>query len=239
VAIGYRGDKRLSLESELAHNFEYTLRAERSAGTAIVDLHWHALSDFHHRAGDEHAWRGAREVRFEGQRVLVPSREFSLLHLAAHHHQHAFSVPRILQDLTRAYAAWESVIARDHFLALGRALGLAATWDFVAGVAEQVAGLSPTAPRFGSTRARVALRAAECAPQGLDAFSVRRAYPLYRHMLIAAALGDPRTVPRFVLHNLFPTRERLATLPDDDGTSPLALRYARRWTRPLRRVLGA
>lgn len=230
-ALGYRGHETLTLESELRNNFEYTFRRRTRGEVGIVDLHWRALSDVRHCGDDAAVWEKTRDVEFEGQTVHVPSREFALLHLAAHYQQHSFSVPRILRDLAAAYHAWSPELDHHHFTSLAKRLGVCAAWDWAVYVAQTHAGLGVAAPTFGSRRAR-------WWASRLDVASLAqpREYPLYRHMLVAASLGDLRVVPRYLARNLLPSTERLAATQGPDAAASLPLRYVTRLANPFRRA---
>ena len=220
---------------ELRRTNQYAMRLRLPTGAvAHAELHRTAFHPAFFAAPEEIEWKHTQPFRLHGATVRVFDEPLTLLHLAAHFAQHACSEAWILRDVAAAWNTWHRDIDRDALLGLARDTGTAAVLEFALRAAEELDLLVAPAPRMASRRVAVLRRL----------LPTRRLFeprpdPDHRRMMLVFLLTGLRRAPRYFLHSMFPTVERMSVIYGRPTSGWLYLRYATRPFRALRRALRA
>jgi hypothetical protein len=223
----------LVLRKELrrTNQHEMVLRPP-AGGLAHAELHWAAFYPDFSDVPEEIEWGHTEPFRLNGVTLKVFDRPLTLLHLAAHFAQHAFSEGWILRDVAAAWNTWHREIDRDELLRLARDTGTEHVLEFALRAAEDLDLLVAPAPRTCSRRATL-LRRLLPTRRLFEA----RPNPDHRRRMLVFLLTGLRRVPRSLVCGMFPTIEHMSAIYDRPITGWLYLRYATRPFRALRRAL--
>jgi hypothetical protein len=203
-----------------------------SGAAAYAEVHWRAFHPWFFDVAEEVEWRHTEPFTLQGVAVSVFDPPLTLLHLAAHFAQHGFSEAWILRDVAAAWNTWHRVLDGDALLALARETGTVSVLDFALSAATDLELLAAPAPAIGDRRAAVLRRL----------LPARRLFeprprPDHRRNLLVLLLTGLRRTPRYLVHGLFPTIERMSATYGEPVSARLYLRYAGRPLRALRRAL--
>ena len=200
------------------------------AGAA--DLHWRAFHPWFFDVPEAVEWAHARPFQVNGLTVKVFDEPLTLLHLAAHFAQHAFSEAWILRDVATAWNVWHRDLDGDELRRLARDTGTAHVLEFALRAAEDL-GLLVAPPPPASSRRVAALRRVLPARRLFEP----RPDPDHRRNLLVFLLTGLRQAPRYLAQGLFPTPESMSARYGRPVSGWLYLRYATRPFRALRRAL--
>jgi hypothetical protein len=204
----------------------------RSGRLVLAELHWSAFHPWFFRVPEEIEWGHTEAFRLNGLAVKVFDKPLTLLHLAAHHAQHAFSGAWILRDLAAAWNAWHGEIDVATLARLARDTGTAHVFEFAVRAAQDLDLLVAPAPVIGSRRAAVLRRLLPT-----SRLFEPRPDPDHRRRMLVFLLTGVWRMPRYLVHGMLPTVERMSATYGKPITGTLYLRYATRPFRALRRAL--
>jgi Uncharacterised nucleotidyltransferase len=204
-----------------------------TGAVAHAELHRTAFYPAFFAVPEQIEWGHTQPFRLHGVTVRVFDEPLTLLHLAAHFAQHACSQAWILRDVAAAWNTWHRDVDRDELLRLARDTGTGRVLEFALRAAQELDLLLAPAPLTASRRVAVLRRL----------LPTRRLFeprpdPDHRRNLLVFLLTGPRLAPRYLVHGMFPTIERMSVVYGRPVSGRLYLRYATRPFRALRRALS-
>jgi putative nucleotidyltransferase-like protein len=231
IDIGYANMPFCTVEPQLPINFSYALVLKEGGPTA--ELHWNIVHPLLFDLPEEMVWGHTETFELRDLPVRVLDKPLTLLHLAAHFHQHCFSKPSILRDLGRAWNLWHAEVSGSELLGLARQAGLSHVVDHAFSCADRLGMLESSPPAIASRRTALVHRL-------LPAEEIRAPRPKhdYWRAMLALLLVAPRKVPGWIRAQVFPPIEKLAEVHQRPVSPGLYFRYFTRPFRPLARMLG-
>jgi len=226
---GLHPDKELRRTNQHA-----MVRRAPTGRLASAEIHWRAFHPWFFDVPEAIEWRHQRPFALHGVTVRVFDEPLTLLHLAAHFAQHAFSEAWILRDVAAAWNAWHRDIDTDELWSLARDTGTVHVLEFALRAAEDVHLLVAPSPRRSSRRAEL-LRRVLPTRRLFEA----RPHPDHRRNLLVFLVTGLRRAPRYLTYGMFPTIESMSARYGRPVSSWLYLRYATRPFRALRRAVRA
>src|SRR5262249_46294210 len=172
-------------------NQHVMVRRLASRSLARAELHWRAFHPWFFDVAESIEWAHAQPFALSGIEVRVFDEALTLLHLAAHFAQHAFSEAWILRDVAAAWNAWHRVVDHDELRRLAADTATAGVLEFALRAAQDVDLLVAPSPFTGSRRA-AALRRIVPTPRLFEP----RPDPDHRRNLLVFLLTGLRRAPR-------------------------------------------
>ena len=233
LELGFDPPPRLRFGSQLRRHHELALRrCSASQGQTVAELHWAAFAPQLFRLPEARVWQHMRPLGLRGVKLWEPDDTLTILILAAHFVQHELAVPRILEELGRAWSELGPRLEPRAVWQLADSAGLAHALSYCIEAA-RVLGLC-AGPRLPSTaRARALLRSVP--PEVL--FRPGQTQSPGR-VWAALWLVSPTRLPAWVWSHVAPPLDSLAAIYDEPESLALLPRYVTRWGRPLARRLG-
>jgi len=224
--LGYRDLDSRSLSASRSFTFQHPMGYSGPAGRLFVEVHWNAFTPDLFAVPASLQWSRTEAFVVREAPVVVFDRAMTLVHLAAHAAQHYLTEPRILRDISEAWALWHNELAMGDLVALA---DRTQTREVLAW-ALRASGAAPGALETPRTR----WFAAMARPSWLSHPTPAR---LYCGMILALLMVRPSRLPRALLRGVFPPAAQMDLIYP--GTAPRRrwLRYAGRPFRPLARVL--
>lgn len=228
-ALGYSPAKGSAPLDGQGYQALLTRRHESGVPVAL-DVHFRLLSPDLFPAPQFDPWERTQEQRLGEVALRVLDRELTLIQTAAHFAQHAFTEPRILDVLGKAWTEWHADVDREALVALARATGTLPTLVYSLEAARAL-GRTGTPVGLSSLRARVLAHV-------LPPARLRdpRPYPDYERMALAWLVLPGGAAPRQLRRALFPRATELRAIVGADAS--LAWAYLERPLRPLMRRFG-
>ena len=215
ASIGY--DKRDTLPNDLERYREFSMRRRAASGDLYVDLHWKVFSPFS-RVDEQFVWSHTERFAHQGIECAVLDPTMTIVHLAYHYAQHAFSWPKILRDFAQAWNLWHDQVDVDELLAVSRQAGQLPMLAIAFFRAEEAQLLDAPAPSITSRRANIVLKVLN-RPFGKSQTGRK---------FIASLLLRPDQTARRLLRSLFPSPAEMRSWYGDGGATHLSRLYIAR-----------
>ena len=203
-----------------------------TGGVVHAELHRTAFHPSFFEVPEEIEWGHTQPFELHGVTVRVFDEPLTLLHLAAHFAQHAFSEAWILRDVAAAWNTWHRDIDRDELLRLARDTGTGPVLEFALRAAQEMDLLLAPAPLTASRRVAVLRRLLPT-----QRLFEPRPDPDHRRDALVFLLTGLRRAPRYLVRGIFPTIEQMSATYGRPISGWLYLRYATRLFRALRNAL--
>jgi hypothetical protein len=232
--LGYESVDCRTIERQLDLDFQYRLtRRMTGGGSVAAELHWNAFPPTLYPVPEAILWSRTEQHDLGGMTVTVFDKPLTLLHLAGHFEQHAFSDLRILGTFARAWSLWKEEIDVPALVRLARETGLACVLEYALLSARDLGLLTEPMPEIGSRRVALLRRLLPARRLGEPPPQVS-----YGRRLLALLLADPRGILGWLRVLLFPPLETMAVILRRPLSRWLYIRYLTRPLRPVGRILG-